>query len=503
MTETGTRGADGVSRWKKRIVHPFLFAAYPVLAAYATNQKELSFVDILRPLAGAVLIAGILFVAFRGATRSWSKGAAMTSALLLAFFVLWKPLFKVLIFKVADVAEMSARYIFVGYVLAALLVAAWIWKRRAPGPSIHAFVNIVGAALVVMATGQAVFQWFSSIHHVPPSPKLTQAARRPETASYPDIYFIVLDGYGRADVLKEHLGYDNSPFLDAMRGRGFFVVEHSHVSYSATWESLTACLNMDFLANIDPLAAAEDQPHLRELYHHGAVRRVLEELGYAVASFETGFRFTEPDSSYDMALTYEESWWEPSLFEFCVMDYSPILPILRNLGYSPGFANWRRQLLYVIDNLQVPALAINDRPVFVQAHIICPHEPFLFRADGSPVPPTGSFSLAAGDDARPPQELAARLYVEQLRFLNTRIETAVDRILEHSEVPPIIAIVSDHGITPSVSGFPEGRAYNLIMIHLLGVSPTELPNDLNLVQLFPLILNRQFDLHIPMPENER
>ena len=33
----------------------------------------------------------------------------------------------------------------------------------------------------------------------------------------PDIYYIILDAYGRADVLEEMFGYDNTPFLQFAR----------------------------------------------------------------------------------------------------------------------------------------------------------------------------------------------------------------------------------------------------------------------------------------------
>ena len=43
----------------------------------------------------------------------------------------------------------------------------------------------------------------------------------------PDIYFIVLDGYARADVLAKYYGFDNGPFIGGLRQRGFQVSEAS------------------------------------------------------------------------------------------------------------------------------------------------------------------------------------------------------------------------------------------------------------------------------------
>ena len=37
----------------------------------------------------------------------------------------------------------------------------------------------------------------------------------------PDIYYLVLDGYGRSNVLLSDYGFDNSEMIAALRDRGF------------------------------------------------------------------------------------------------------------------------------------------------------------------------------------------------------------------------------------------------------------------------------------------
>jgi hypothetical protein len=58
------------------------------------------------------------------------------------------------------------------------------------------------------------------------------ATGRPkEYGLFPDIYYVILDGYARADILDELYGYDNSRFLDYLERHGFFVAETSHSNY--------------------------------------------------------------------------------------------------------------------------------------------------------------------------------------------------------------------------------------------------------------------------------
>ena len=46
----------------------------------------------------------------------------------------------------------------------------------------------------------------------------------------PDIYYIILDGYARADILEELYNYDNSEFLEFLEQRGFFVADQGRAN---------------------------------------------------------------------------------------------------------------------------------------------------------------------------------------------------------------------------------------------------------------------------------
>jgi len=46
-----------------------------------------------------------------------------------------------------------------------------------------------------------------------------------QTATGPNIYLVLLDGYPRRDTLLDDLGIDNGPFEEALGGRGFDVYD--------------------------------------------------------------------------------------------------------------------------------------------------------------------------------------------------------------------------------------------------------------------------------------
>ena len=46
--------------------HPFLFAVYPVLFLYAHNADEVAPPDLLKPVAAAIVLGGLLLVSAMG-----------------------------------------------------------------------------------------------------------------------------------------------------------------------------------------------------------------------------------------------------------------------------------------------------------------------------------------------------------------------------------------------------------------------------------------------------
>lgn len=72
----------------------------------------------------------------------------------------------------------------------------------------------------------------------------------PGVSTRPDIYFIVLDGYGREDMLRQLFGIDNSEFVGYLEEKGFIVPEHSLSNYPKTALSIASTLNLDYVQNL-------------------------------------------------------------------------------------------------------------------------------------------------------------------------------------------------------------------------------------------------------------
>jgi hypothetical protein len=161
----------------------------------------------------------------------------------------------------------------------------------------------------------------------------------------------------------------------------------------------------------------------------------------------------------------------------------------------------RSRIRTIFDGLQ--DLPPTEEPKFVFAHIIAPHPPFVFAADGSPVTPDAPFTLRFTFDASDPSSADyIHGYRQQVEFVNSQLEEVITAILEQSEVPPVIVIEGDHG-PDSNSGrisYVQERMANLNAIHL-PTGQTGLYPGITPVNTFRVIFNEVFGAELPLLED--
>jgi hypothetical protein len=105
-----------------------------------------------------------------------------------------------------------------------------------------------------------------------------------------------------------------------------------------------------------------------------------------------------------------------------------------------GYPAHRERVLFSFD--QLGKVAKQPGPKFVFAHILSPHPPFVFDAQGRPIQPTRSYSIGDGDDYRGSWEEYRQGYAGQVQFVDQKIEQTIDRILSNRQAP--IIIQGDH-----------------------------------------------------------
>ena len=509
------RSDDSGPRFRKlirhRVFHPLLLAAYPVLALWAFNVDWLRPQDPLRTLLLSVVVALLLLPILARVLRDWHRAGILVSLLLILFFS-YGHLYEAM--KSLGLGASLGRHRYLAPVFLAIGISLvwWIVRRLRRPEAATGVLNIVALAalaLPVLAIGR------SSYTRLTGAGTATEAAvslHLSESTRPPDIYYIIVDGYARQDTLQKVFEFDNTPFLSFLEERGFYIAGNSRSNYAQTGLSLSSSLNLDYVEALIPGLGDDSvgRQSLWNLIKHSEVRRQLESLGYVTVAFSTGLAGTEwTDADFYLtagAVDEDLGLVGTNPFESMLIQTSMLRLISDGVVALPRFIPdvrypyqvHRNRIRNIFDRLKdLPPI---EGPKFVFAHIISPHPPFVFAADGSPVTPDAPFTLRFTFDAGDPSnEEYRRGYRDQTIFVNHQLEQVVAAILQNSEVPPVILLQGDHG-PDSGSGrvsYIQERMTNL-NAYLLPAGADGLYPGITPVNSFRVVFNQLFGGEFPM-----
>jgi hypothetical protein len=419
-------------------VHPLLVGAYPILYFYGANIDKMSASEIVLPLTVAWLVLGVVWLAAAKALGGIRPGA-IAATLSVLLFCLLIPAYRVAIGAgLPKVLALGAVVLLFG--ASAALIA--FGRRRLDWLS--GFLDIAAAVSTVLLVGTIVMKEVA-LEEVSLGQHGFEAAV-PPGVSRPDIFYIVLDGYGRSDVLRELYDYDNSAIVQKLEGLGFYVASATTSNYSQTMLSLSSSLNMTYLDTVaEHLGIKSDErAALKRLIADSRVVKRLKGLGYEFVTFPSGFSGTQGLDGVDVTLS---SGFTPTEFHNLLIGRSPMPAILAGLGVSVKdwqHAAHRRRIDHIFETL--PTLGAASQPQFVFAHVLSPHPPFVFGADGAHLNPSRGFSFDDGsgwvrEGGRPAY---LKGYAAQAQYIGARAADAVARILARNS-NAVIIIQGDHG----------------------------------------------------------
>jgi hypothetical protein len=491
--------------------HPGLFALAPVLAVAANNIDALPWRYVLRPALLSVAGAALLTLILWRLLRDGHKAAILGS--LTCLFSLSTPMWH---WVTGGAGPTSMRWVWqvLAASVTALFVALFVVLARSQR-RLHAITHWVnGIGLVILAMPLATVIRFEAIdaHRPPPSVPLPSTSLVVDPArQLPDIYYIILDGYGRADLLEAYYGYDNSGFVGFLQSQGFLVGSASLSNYSQTTLSLASSLNMSYLDFLTEGLGrcSQSQRALDALIGSSVVRSELEKIGYTSYAFATEYRRSEVEGA-DVFLTpplRAATPFEAVLFDrsaFSVLGYRQLIPGVAPI--IPGYAAHRAMVEF--DLAQLSDLPREPGPKFVFAHLVIPHPPFVLLGDGRPATPTRPYLLRDGNETGLTTQEYVDGYVEQVDFINAVMQNLLVRLQEESTTPPVIILQGDHGPgsrlnweDPRESDTFERHAI-LNAVYLAGESDPRLEEDLTPVNTFRIVFNHFFGAAYPILPNK-
>lgn len=332
----------------------------------------------------------------------------------------------------------------------------------------HYAVVLPGVLLLIPLIGVARQATASSVEQGVASIQVGTAIERP------DIYFLLLDGYGSADVIEAVSGRSIRTFTTGLEEAGFHVAKHARANYPLTYLSIASTLEMRYLVD-----ATDQLTDRRQFYEsiqgQNATVDHLRSIGYSYIHAE--------------AATWGGSACSGTE-DLCIGDPGPDAEtgraLLRRTPVS-RFVERVESKAEVLARQSDPSRIVReairvsaDRPRFVFAHVMGSHPPFLRDAECN-VNESAIDLEGWSDPFR---------YAEAIECLNTQLHAAVELILKDDE-DAIIVIQGDHGPSYGAGLSEAGRVHQRLSILSAVRLPrrcSKPPEDMTAVNTFRTVL---------------
>lgn len=525
---------------------PFLILESFFLSEFLKNYnyievfpKELIFPTVMH--ATTALIVAIVIFAIK---RPKGISAKLVGALLMGLFMvnyqdrlapfvgIFRSIMPILPAPGKDMPIISLLFIALLFAIVAF-VGILFEKLQAKKPFLDS-KNTLGGILIITSIiflGQAIPSIKILAQMVPQSrtqpnllPRLSKAQANSEK---PDIYYIVLDRYTNDKVLKEQFNFDNSKFTNFLKANGFHVNEEAYSNYPYTTMSISSTLNANYTKDyVQP--HKDDTAQSRTLYHNlirqSSVIKALKSEGYQYLHIGSWYGATNKAPLADIDYMHASSaiinkktgrdikrlrGLESSQFI-----KSPYTDFLSAPGSQLSFISkpYEDQVRGQINTLHDIAESKTQGGRFIFAHILVPHDPFIFNADGS-------INISSGTDSTGLP--IKQKYTNQVEFINQQMQDLISQVQKNSNKKAVILLNADEGPypqylndsflkpTPSTEflaldtinnedqtkwskDWLQMKFGNQQAVYAPNIKEEELANNLSSVNLFRLVLNNYF-----------
>ena len=276
--------------------------------------------------------------------------------------------------------------------------------------------------------------------------------------SKPDIYYLVFDRYTNAETLKDNFGYDNSALISFLDDQGFATRPNAYSNYPFTMSSIASTLTLSYFPELEKRFGADGRwqsaaPY-RSILNNPPIAQILSNYGYKFNQVSSWWDFTRIGIKADSnpSQSYRLRAFNKSFF---------LSDLQRDIFFKSVLSPWLKKglvlgdygvLKYDIDrnpvenfDAQIASLkgiasrADRSVPQFNFAHILAPHPPYIFDADGK----SPNYDVESNDNGV--DETVK--YANELTYINKRLQNL---ILDIKQTSPgaVIVLQADEGPYP-------------------------------------------------------
>jgi hypothetical protein len=476
----------------------FLLPLFFVLHGYTNHYSDVPTIDAIfltiRYIAVAVVMNLVLALIF----RSSRKGAIFT-VVSLGFYFFFGAVHDWLKDNIGESLVVSYRFILPFAVVTFFLLGIYLARTNRSFNQLQRYLNIL---LLVLIMIDGVLLTVKSAEAVPVRSRSSPVLSNPvvqesacDTCTDEDIHLIVADEYAGSNALQAVFQFDNTPFEDSLRSRGFTLVKNSFSNYNFTVVSMASLFQMDYIEDINGKQEDEIYYFSKSIINKNDFLDFITAKGYIIRNFSF-FQFAHQPP-------FAESYFPQRLQ--LITGNTFLSRVKKDLGYHASMTfkidsevrKLEKQLKYEgqaesrkMDSVLKEVAHQGTAPRFFYTHLLMPHAPYHFDVDGKLLRLESYLQSGSKQDEN-------KLYLAYLQYCNKTLLSFIDGIKKLSRKPPIILFMSDHGFR----GKNVAKPY-----HFSTINAVFLPNGndgifysgMSNVNQLRALLNTKFSTHLPM-----
>ena len=507
---------------KAKIIHPFFIAIFPILIIYSQNIGKMDVETLALPLFLIVGSSVLIYFVIKLILKNANKSAIIVTIILMIMFSYGHIYYLLNDVTLNGIDIGRTRYLIPIFGVTLGIGVYFTIKTNRILNNATSILNVVSVVFVLVAisnvglvvmeviecdkcAGQELFYETKDFSNYFEPHKYSLS----DNQKFPDVYYLILDEYARNDALLEYHNFDNSKFNNYLETKGFHIAENNFANYPTSIQSIPATMNMRYINFLSDEIGTEVRNYkpLNEkdhgLYPNNQVIKNFKEMGYKIITFDTFALHNYQNPLSDLSECHRTI----NLLDNVLFD-----TLARTTVFGYFIERWSEDELrdVTICAFDEFGQAGNefDEPVFVWAHIMLPHPPWIFGPNGEHITPGKPLLLTDNPEFRNSEWDSKIQYIQQVEFANKKTTQVIDNILKDNS-NSIIIIHGDHGTgwdlnwaEPSKEDVWQ-RMRNFDAIYFPDEEKRELLlNDRTLVNTFRIVFNAYFGSEYEILENK-
>jgi hypothetical protein len=478
--------------------HVFGIIIFFITHGYSEYPGLIPITDLF-VLLGILSLSGALLLGF----FVWRLRSAVKAGLLVIFLLAFYLFYGAIqdAFKCFSLNSLSRyRYTIPAFVLVFLALFIYLKRSASDFKKITLYLNTIFAVFIVYDLVIITKNALAGEHTIAKTDKVDRANYGGQFDKRPDIYFVLLDEYSGTSMLKTYYNYNNQPFENSLRQQGFFVAAAPACNYQATVLSMASLFSMDYLkwlpAERKEKETAADFAKAYELIGHNEVTSFLQANGYEINNYSIFDISNKPSFFVTGLFSVKLQLITGKTLASCIEK-----DLEWNFRKKGEGENWftlrlksqvKKNNQRVIDAMKAAPAQHTTHPRFVYAHLLMPHEPFLYDSTGHELH-VNMYNLSVPADVR------KKAYLQYLVYTTKVVNAFIRELLQKTNGKAVIVLMSDHGYRGLIENGKKAPAHNNFnAVYLPNKDYRLFYDSISNVNQFRVLFNTIFKTQFPL-----